>query len=149
MFADTEGKWYDRWTGQSIEFLSIPWKIQSEPTGYKSENCSALKIKNDHYFAVDIDCNQRIGTVCQDIKYFFRMRGLCIDSIIDRDYKLVNTLSGDRRMFYGPSGWSIEWQKDTKFWKLSNDRIPGKESYTIKGCVCLSVSPIPDFCEST
>ena len=29
-------------------------------------------------------------------------------------------------MFYGPSGWSIEWQKDKKFWQLSNERIPGR-----------------------
>ena len=38
---------------------------------------------------------------------------------------LKPSLSGDRRMFYGPSGWSIEWQKDQSFWQLSNDRIPG------------------------
>ena len=127
MFLDSEGSWYDRWNGEPTEFLSVPWKIQSEPTGYKSENCSGIRNQNDNYYwAFDIDCNQRVGTVCQDIKYFFRMRGLCVSSMIDREYKLVKTLSGGRRMFYGPSGWSIEWQKDKKFWQLSNERIPGR-----------------------
>ena len=65
------------------------------------------------------------------------MRGLCLGSIIDREYKLVETLSGGRRMFYGPSGWSIEWQKNQSFWQLSNDRIPGKticEKIYFKAC---------------
>ena len=108
--------------------MSVPWKIQSEPTGYTSENCSGIRNQNDNYYwAFDIDCKQRISTVCQDIKYFFKMRGLCESSIIDREYKLVTTLSGGRRMFYGPSGWSIGWQKDKKFWQLSNERFPGKK----------------------
>ena len=138
----SEGNWYDRWSGEPQEFLSIPWNLQSEPTGYKSENCSGIKNLNDNYrFAFDIDCNQRIGIVCQDIKYFFRMRGLCLGSIIDREYKLVEPLSGGRRMFYGPSGWSIEWQKDKSFWQLSNDRIPGKAT----GCTEHFVSGVVDY----
>ena len=124
---DSEGSWSDIWRHEPIEFSSVPWKIQSEPTGYKSENCSGIKNQNEtYYWAFDIDCNEKIGSVCQDIKYFFRMRGLCVGSVIDREYKLVKTLSGGRRMFLGPTGWAIEWQKDKRIWQLSNERIPGK-----------------------
>ena len=36
----SEGIWKDRWTNESADFHSIPWDIESEPTGFLNENCS-------------------------------------------------------------------------------------------------------------
>ena len=40
VFLGSEGNWRDRWTNQSEDFFSIPWRIASEPTGFQNENCS-------------------------------------------------------------------------------------------------------------
>ena len=121
----SEGSWYDKWTKENVSFLSIPWSLESEPTGYLSENCSGLTNENEEsYWAFDISCSQKRNPVCQDIKYFFRMRGLCLASVIDRQYKLIENLSGHRRMFLGPSKWSIKWHSTWKTWTLSNELFP-------------------------
>ena len=69
-------------TLEPVDFMSIPWRVETEPTGYLVENCtgeqcliaayalvSMLLIMSfigmwndgpDYYFAFDVDCNQVI-----------------------------------------------------------------------------------------
>ena len=127
--SDTEGIWRDKFTNVQVNFDSVPWRIVSEPTGFVVENCSGLTNEaEDYHWAFDIDCKQKITTVCQDIQVYFRMRGLCADSVLDRLYRLI-TFGTGRRMFYGPSGWKLSWENDEKFWTIMNDRYPGREVF--------------------
>ena len=89
------------------------------------ENCSGLTNEDeDYHWAFDVDCKQKRPTVCQDIQVYFRMRGLCTDSVMDKLFRLV-TIGTGRRMFYGPSGWKLSWENDEKFWTITNERYPG------------------------
>ena len=36
----SEGEWRDMRTRESVDFNSIPWRIETEPTGYLVENCT-------------------------------------------------------------------------------------------------------------
>ena len=100
-----ESVWRDRWTGEERDFTSIPWRLASEPTGDVYENCAGLiNEDNKRYWAFDIDCSQKIPTVCEDIKELFSLRGLCPHSLIDSLYRLV-TDQENRRTFIGPTGW--------------------------------------------
>ena len=121
-----EADWRDRWTGQQVEFSSIPWRLASEPTGDVYENCAGLiNEDNKRYWAFDIDCSQKIPTVCEDIKELFSLRGLCPHSLIDSLYRLV-TDQENRRTFIGPTDWRIEWDGKTNSWKILNERYPSK-----------------------
>ena len=80
---------------------------------------------DDYHWAFDIDCVQKLAPVCQDIQVYFRMKGLCPDSVLDRLYRLVQPSQNGRRMFFGPSGWRLGWEDEDKFWRISNDRFPG------------------------
>ena len=33
-------------------------------------------------------------------------------------------------MFYGPSGWKLNWEEEDKLWKISNERYPGLQLIT-------------------
>ena len=122
----SEGVWRDRWTNENKDFSSIPWRLSSEPTGFIAENCTGLTNEaEDYYWAFDIDCEQKINTVCQDIQVFFQMRGLCSGSVLDRLYRLAPSLHNSRRTFLGPSGWALGWESGEKLWMISNDRFPG------------------------
>ena len=101
----SEGAWRDRWTGEQQDFLSIPWRLASEPTGFTVENCTGLKNEDQsYYWAFDIDCSQLLAVACQEVQEYFRLRGLCSGSIIDRLYRLIQPTRNGRRMFSGPSG---------------------------------------------
>ena len=51
----SEGAWRDRWTGEQQDFLSIPWRLASEPTGFTVENCTGVKNEDESYYcAFDI-----------------------------------------------------------------------------------------------
>ena len=130
----TEGVWRDKWTNQNKNFSSIPWRLASEPTGFIAENCTGLTNEDEEYhWAFDIDCEQKISSVCQDVRVYFRLRGLCSGSALDRLYRLIPALHNNRRTFYGPSGWKLGWESEEKLWKISNDRYPGKGSLHFKG----------------
>ena len=129
----TEGVWRDKWTNQNKNFSSIPWRLASEPTGFIAENCTGLTNEDEEYhWAFDIDCEQKISSVCQDVRVYFRLRGLCSGSALDRLYRLIPALHNNRRTFYGPSGWKLGWESEEKLWKISNDRYPGKGSLHFK-----------------
>ena len=49
IITGSEGIWKDRWTNQSADFHSIPWDIESEPTGFLNENCSG-QYKHKQYY---------------------------------------------------------------------------------------------------
>ena len=69
----SEGQWRDRWTGEVQNFNSIPWRLESEPTGFTRENCSGLTNEGDFFWAFDVDCYYAgLASVCQDINLFFR-----------------------------------------------------------------------------
>ena len=130
--TDSEGTWRDKFTNVPINFESVPWRIASEPTGFVVENCSGLTNEDkDYHWAFDIDCKQKITTVCQDIQVYFRMRGLCADSVMDRLFRLV-TIGTGRRKFYGPSGWKLSWEDNEKFWTITNERFSGQKFV----CIC-------------
>ena len=121
-----EALWVDRWTGEEKEFRSIPWRLASEPTGDVYENCAGLITEdNERYWAFDIDCSQKIPTVCQDIKELFSLRGLCQYSVIDSLYRLV-TDQDNKRTFLGPTGWTIDWDGQNNVWRILNERHPSK-----------------------
>ena len=102
---DSEGRWRDRRTGELQEFLSIPWRLASEPTGFTVENCTGFHSQNEsYYYAYDIDCTQRRQAACQDVQESLRLRGLCKGSSIDRLYRLLSSLDNGRRTLFGPSG---------------------------------------------
>jgi hypothetical protein len=116
---DMEGEWKDIETGQAEDFLSIPWILISEPTGFTAENCSGFETG----IAFDLDCTQKLPTVCQNTEEYFKLQGLCPSSRLDRQYKLRQQMYNGRRMFSGPSGWSLVW-KEAK-WFILNGRYPG------------------------
>ena len=101
----SEGAWRDRWTGEQQDFLSIPWRLASEPTGFTVENCTGVKNEDEsYYWAFDIDCSQLLAVTCQHVQEYFRLRGLCSGSSIDRLYRLIQPTHNGRRRFLGPSG---------------------------------------------
>ena len=128
IYPGHEGVWKDRWTDEMIDFNKIPWRLASEPTGDIVENCSGLTNQNDDYhWAFDIDCAQKQPTPCQDVQVYFRLRGLCSGSVLDRLYRLIGDQSQDnRRFFYGPSGWKLSWLSEEKLWMISNERYKGE-----------------------
>ena len=36
----SEGDFHDMRTLEPVDFMSIPWRIETEPTGYRVENCT-------------------------------------------------------------------------------------------------------------
>ena len=121
-----EGEWKDIESGQVQNFLSIPWSLVSEPTGYVAENCSAFET-GDLGVAFDLDCSQKLSAVCQDTKEYFKLRGLCPSSTLDTFYKLRQQLRKGRKMLSGPSGWSIVWEGSK--WKVLNKRYPDSYAF--------------------
>ena len=122
----SEGLWYDKWTKEAVIFSNIPWRLASEPTGEKAENCSGfISESEDSYWAYDVDCYQKQTPVCQNISFTFILRGLCLESIIDTVY-ILNKTSDGSIVFLGYSGWNIEWHQDSKHWLIANPLYPGK-----------------------
>ena len=39
-YKGSEGDWHDMRTLEPVDFMSIPWRIETEPTGYTVENCT-------------------------------------------------------------------------------------------------------------
>ena len=74
----SEGEWRDIWTGEKQNFHSIPWRLETEPTGFTRENCSFVGnhvfVENhDDFWAYDVDCIDFKPSICQDIKLYFRL----------------------------------------------------------------------------
>ena len=44
----------------------------------------------------DVDCWQKQSSVCQDVRLFFRLRGLCAASVLDTLYRLGSDTSSGR-----------------------------------------------------
>ena len=123
-FSDKEndGEWKDMETGLIQPFLSIPWDLENEPTGASAESCVGFQTTT-HLGAFDVDCTQKLTTVCQETKEYFRLRGLCPSSSIDTFYKLRQQHNNGRKMLSGPSGWVIVWKENK--WNILNKGHPG------------------------
>ena len=109
-----------------MNFEDVPWRLASEPTGEKAENCSGIYSESDDSFwAFDVDCAQKMTPVCQNISFTFILRGLCPESTIDTVYVLNKTSDGGVA-FLGYSGWNIKWHQLEKQWLITNHLYPGK-----------------------
>ena len=88
---------------------------------------SGLPIAESYRMVLDLGCDRKLLTACQDIQVYFRLQGLCSGSVFDRTYKLIgDKVENNRRYFLGPSGWKIAWMIEEKFWRISNERYKGQ-----------------------
>ena len=145
---ENEGEWRDIYNHQVSNFTP-PWG-KGEPNGGINENCANVL---DSGIWWDVPCSGPwLGPfcLCQRKPYFYmRLRGLCVNSAIDKYYHPMNDFSDYARLqIVGDSASAIEYDQNSKHWKLSsaissnisglsradhNTFLLGKHRWSIKG----------------
>ncbi|XP_023338843.1 uncharacterized protein LOC111709412 [Eurytemora carolleeae] len=93
----------------------IPWKVE-EPNGNYFESCTILDTSIGK--VSDFGCTSQLAFVCQHVTYNYKLKGLCVESAIDRKFRIAETLMNDKRFFISNYGWIIYW--NGKNWCIKN-----------------------------